>query len=508
MTAPLTHNAEAVLQQLVPLAQRVAAQLATEPNYPRSFALDILGRPTLDDGRSLGVALHLAAGGDISDLLPDTDDDLVTSTLVEMTIDSYPLLIAPADPSWPTPRVSLYRHPRRTELEAAIQGDATLAKLFPEDDPGIGRRGYFYSSLGRGGSIQNVMFGEMMVTSAWNIAEMTTGDPNLRSLVNVVRQNLKVLRRGIDNKQPVIPTRMVFTGFTTRGGETISTPWGSLRPIKTWERDHAPTSLESDVIGTQHDGTQVKVSHAGEMILETDLPYTIIPGKTPDWTDVPAPWPNIKGADVFRRRLEGVQLAVLLATDRPIGSWITARLAWSWVGDPYGYGPGMSWSDRQSAPGFMPHELSPEECTEVARWAALIESSWTPRIDIAVRRILSAANSRTDMADRLVDSVIVWENLFGTTQGEPRLRISAAMAWLLESDPTKREELQLKLKALYDDRSRIVHGGKPDEKMLGEQANSALHYARDALRALFSERPDILTLTDGATRSLRLLMGG
>ncbi|MBM7806194.1 hypothetical protein JOD57_002031 [Geodermatophilus bullaregiensis] len=454
------------------------------------------------------MTLHLAAGGDVSDLLPDSSDDPVVSALIEMTIDSFPLLLAPADAFWPTPRLSLYHHPQQLELQTAIQADATLARLFPEDDQGIGRRGFFYSSLGRGGGVQDVMFGEMIIASAWGALGMTTEEPSLHSLTALVRHNLKVLRQGIKGQQPAIPARMVFTGFTTRDGQSITTPWGALRPVRDWERSHAPASLEGDVVGTQHDGTEVKVSYAGEMTLDTDLPYTILPTKSPDWDNEPPPWPNIKGADVFRRRLEGVQLAVLLATDRPIGSWITAKLAWTWIGDPYGHGPSMSWSDPRSLPGFMPHELTSDECAEVARWAELVESSWTPRIDIAVRRILSAANSRTDMADRLVDSVIVWENLFGTSQGEPRLRISAAMAWLLRSEPTEREELRLKLKALYDDRSKIVHGGKPDEKLLGEQANAALQYAREALRTLFSERPDVLTLADGAARSLRLLMGG
>jgi hypothetical protein len=112
------------------------------------------------------------------------------------------------------------------------------------------------------------------------------------------------------------------------------------------------------------------------------------------------------------------------------------------------------------------------------------------------------------MADRLVDSVIVWENLFGTVEGEPRLRISAALAWLLTGDPIDREARQLELKRLYDYRSKIVHGGKPDEVALGEQANAALMHARDALRALFSDRTDVLALPDGAARSLRMIMGG
>lgn len=217
---------------------------------------------------------------------------------------------------------------------------------------------------------------------------------------------------------------------------------------------------------------------------------------------------GIRGADSLQRIIEGVQLAVLLATDRPVDGWVTARLAWTWTADPLGHGPHTSWAEVRSSLGFMPTELRSEECDSVGEWARLISTNWTTRIDIAVRRLIGAANTRTDLADRLVDAVIVWENLFGTSQGEPRLRISSAMAWLLSDSATAREDLQFKLKAIYDYRSKIVHGAKFDESSLAEQANAALVYARDTLRALLRDRPDVLNLSDGAARSLRMIMGG
>jgi len=160
------------------------------------------------------------------------------------------------------------------------------------------------------------------------------------------------------------------------------------------------------------------------------------------------------------------------------------------------------------SPSFMPYEISTKECDSVELWSTLIDQRWTPAIDISVRRLLSAANARTDMADRLVDAVIVWENLFGTSQGETRLRISSAMAWLLAGDQSTREQLQTKLRKIYDDRSKIVHGGKADEAVLAEQANAALMHARDTLRVLFSDRADVLALPDGAARSIRMILGG
>ena len=102
--------------------------------------------------------------------------------------------------------------------------------------------------------------------------------------------------------------------------------------------------------------------------------------------------------------------------------------------------------------------------------------------------------------------MIAWENLFGTSEGEPRLRITAAMAWLLEQDPTSREALQGALKKLYDDRSSIVHGGSVDVGSIGTRADDALGFAVRCLRVLFRERQDVLRLADGSARSLRLIL--
>lgn len=499
---------EVLTRELVPLAQYVASQVAAQPGLPRSFSLDVLARPTSDGHMSIGLALRRAAGGDVPDgLALRIADDAVKSEVTHMTMDAFPLLLAPTDPDWPMPRVSLYQHPRRAGLQAAVQADAVLQRMFTEDDSGLGKRGYILTSLGRGGTFQDVMFGDMIITSAWDTVRMTRQHPSLVDLVEQVHLNIDALRDAIGRGNPTVRALVVFTGFTTRDAQQVPTPWGLLRPLQGWERDLAPRALEGAVSGTSEDGSQVTVSYAGEMVLELDLPYSIAIRSWPAPDDIPE-LPKFTGVDTLRRSLEAIQLALLLATDRPSGSWATARMAWTWKEDPFSHGYGLEWSDVRSLPGFMPYELSPDECEQMSKWAQWIARGWTPRIDIAVRRLLSAANARTDMADRLVDSVIVWENLFGTSQGEPRLRISAAMAWLLASDPTAREALQTELKNLYDDRSKIVHGGKTDDPALAQSANAALTYARDALRALLRDRADVLELPDGAARSLRMIMGG
>lgn len=506
----LIETAEAVLMgPLISLAQRVAAQLAEQPSLPKAIALDFLALPLAADQRSLGVLLRTEARGQ-EEVVPPPCGDPIKAALHRLAVDAFPVLLAPTDPHWRTPHFSLFHHPARAELQAAVQQDEALRQLFTDDDPGLGRRGYLYTSHGRGGSFQDAMFAEMILASAWDFLTVTQPRPSLADLLARVGVHIDALRMAVRGEPVLVPGRIVFTGFVVHEPRAIATPWGVLRPIEEWERKLAPPGLEGAVSGTDAVGEHTTGLYAGEMVLETLVPYSIVIGQAYDFgSDVPEPWPTMPGMDASRRRLEGLQLALLLATQRPVGSWVTARLAWQWTADLFGHGGNVSWSNTTQQPGFMPYRLGEDECKAIEYWADLVGQRWSDKIDIGVRRLLSAANARTDMADRLVDAVIVWENLFGTSQGETRLRVSSAMAWLLQpADSEAREALQPQLRKIYDARSSIVHGGQASESMLVDQANAALTYARDILRLLFRDRANVLALPDGAARSNRLILGG
>jgi hypothetical protein len=66
----------------------------------------------------------------------------------------------------------------------------------------------------------------------------------------------------------------------------------------------------------------------------------------------------------------------------------------------------------------------------------------------------------------------------------------------------------MEIAKIYDLRSKIVHGST--QLSAGDQpkVDRALQIATDALRVLFESRPDLIALSDGATRSTRLLLGG
>jgi Apea-like HEPN len=149
----------------------------------------------------------------------------------------------------------------------------------------------------------------------------------------------------------------------------------------------------------------------------------------------------------------------------------------------------------------------------VSRWRkgiSSVASNRTGSIDVAIRRTLRAVAERTDFIDVLVDSVIAWENLMGSQQGEPTLRVSGSLAWLLGKTPTERMALRAELAKLYHLRSQVVHGNEriPDNDLVTKSQRS-LQITVSALRALFTDRLDLLReCKSGAERSNQILMGG
>lgn len=60
---------------------------------------------------------------------------------------------------------------------------------------------------------------------------------------------------------------------------------------------------------------------------------------------------------------------------------------------------------------------------------------------------------RRNPDDALLDAVIAWENLVGADEGETTLRITTALAWLLNRSPSERAATEERLRVLYRLRS-------------------------------------------------------
>lgn len=199
-----------------------------------------------------------------------------------------------------------------------------------------------------------------------------------------------------------------------------------------------------------------------------------------------------------------LSLALVLATSgdqRP-------RLDWEWRGviDPVdGIWDTQRLLDLQFAPAEV--GLTTEEYQEWALWHRTLESLPDSKLDVAMSRLVRAANEREDPADILVDSVIAWENMFGGKGGEVKFRITASMATIIAEQGAERRELQAHLAKIYDLRSKVVHGSLSVGIKERALCDDALELALRAFKAMLTEHAELLSL-DSGERSMRLLLGG
>lgn len=265
-----------------------------------------------------------------------------------------------------------------------------------------------------------------------------------------------------------------------------------------------PSSLIGALSATTPDGEQVVIDYSGDVVLEMDLPYELELGRF----EFGVEWPqHLRQFETVGRRIESLQLGLLLALRRERQPLVV--LAWQRILDPLAQGSGVSWSDTRRTPNLTPHQLSPEDVSDWASWITDVDRRRVPGIEVAVRRTIRAAMERADPADALVDAVIAWENLVGSRDGEPTLRVTAALAWLLEAEPEARRSRQIALKKLYTLRSDVVHGNRPLGNQEAQQGSrDAQAVAVDALGKLLRDQPELLQeCGDSNERSLRLIFG-
>lgn len=430
--------------------------------------------------------------------------------LASLTQDVYPLYLLPRESEhFPTSPISLFGHPLRSKFESAVLADSTLARIFTEEEEHTGKIGYAMRSAGQGGGVQLITFAETLIGSGWRQARIDNkAYPTVEQHIEATRAQLGIVRSALTGDSVTVPVRVAFTGVRLPSEEAFDLGWGVLRQAD--ERDqHVPRTIEGQLSGTGADGTDVVIDYSGNVVLEAAVPYLLIlrkfePGKQE--------WPQeLRAQEDVQKLVESVQLGALLSQQyNPTGP-ITVMPTWRYIHDPLAHGYQMSWSDPKMGRGFMPKQLDKDGGTEWKRFATLIQSNRTKYIDVAISRTLRASAERRDFVDVLVDAVIAWENLVGSQKGEPTLRVSGALAWLLEpGDLTKRTALKSELGKLYHLRSQVVHGNDTSsERELVQKSQRALGVAIDALRMFFTDRPDLLNeCRNGDDRSNRLLMGG
>lgn len=501
----LAPNQEAALGELVAFLGTLSSGTNAQPPALRALALGALGEFREDVGVSWARAARLSLGGD--DDLPRTKDAIAAS-LIAIAADVYPLCLLPRVDEHhfgflmgPPLASVVYRHPQTKTFEDAVMNDETLKRLFPEANEQSGRFGAVYRSTGSAGGIQLSMLASGLLENAWEAIGHL--DPDASTYARSALQQLDAIRTAIRGKPMTVKARVGITGLRLREGITVPLPWGVLREARESDRYMVPPGLSGQLSHTTEDGKQLIINYAGDLVVEMDVPYRIRLGAV----DVEAGWPDLISQEALDERLETLRIALILATTRK-----TPPLAfgtWSVFVDPLAIGGRSSgWRDPRKGRSFTPIVLSKAEAKRWGEWIHLVDERRVKNINVAVRRTLFSAADRVDPTDALVDAVIAWENLVGSRQGEPTLRVSTALAWLLAKSAEERQELRRTIVGLYNVRSDVVHGNRfltPQEA--NEKHQEALDIAVRALRAVFRSRPELLAdCKDSNERSHRLIL--
>ena len=112
---------------------------------------------------------------------------------------------------------------------------------------------------------------------------------------------------------------------------------------------------------------------------------------------------------------------------------------------------------RWNSSQYERREISNTQANEFCTWLIRLERL-PKKLDVSLKRLISASMDRMDASDAFIDAAMVWENLFGAKQ-ETTLRIKGAISLLLEpTDQEKRRLLMKEVNTLYEKRSRLVHG--------------------------------------------------
>lgn len=505
---PLGAAQETALAGLVGFLRQMLASYQSVAEWDTGWS-HILGAVNPEHDTTLANIVRLEAGGSI-DVEPVADP--VLAVLRELARDVFPLLLLPSSDTYPRPFhlssvVSLFRHPKRPTFDDAVMADSSLTTLFPQRDDQNGPYGTVLRSTGHGGGLQLIMLAEMLIKNAWAEADLDHDRPALEDLLAALDRQLTIIRRAAAGEPTEVAVRIGLAGVLLPPETVIDVGWGRLRAAKAWDERPVGGLIDGELTHTDAAGQTTTMKYSGDVVLETTAPFKLRVQEIDTDSDWPA---DLRSYDEVERKLESIRLGLVLASDEPTAAPAALLSTWRLTVDPLNHGLALGWADPKHNHHFLPRQLTAEQAAAWGEAARTVQAERKPALDVAIRRTLRAIAEREDGADVLLDAVIAWENLVGSQQGEPTLRVSSALAWLFApKDAAERRRLRTKFANLYHLRSGLVHGSKVlTSRKDYTDAQEAVTVAVDALRLLFGTRLDLLRdCRDSNERSIRLILG-
>jgi hypothetical protein len=441
-------------------------------------------------GMSYPNALRLASGGLTTDGGPDLP--AAEAAAASVLADAFPAYLLPPPARGATLSFERYPrpdfgHPGQAAFFGALADDDPLRGLFPlahplsppaPSEPRIADAVYVRMSYGGEAALSAFGFFGDLAANAYERAA-ARGELTPQSFVSAGLEALDELRSLAAGDEVLIPV-ITELACSAEPGFELKTELGTLRArARPTEPnpfpDHVPTTT-------------------GDLLAEIRVPLQLhVVGPAP--SGVPPRSEAQRWLENLSRAIDQIRLALLLSADGTAPP--ATRLLSSTICLPVDT-PMRSHSLASPFPftripsGAVARAASPH----IAAATRAVAQHHVPSLDIATRRVLSAHADRVDPADGLIDAIVALESLFGTGQGEVTLRLSVALARLLESDPARRRERMRQVRDLYGLRSKISHGVRVKASDLIEGHHQAAALALEVFQTLFFRRPELIAASE------------
>lgn len=318
-----------------------------------------------------------------------------------------------------------------------------------------------------------------------NIQTYFLGRANTESnFLRLVLEGFEELRRAVRGEKVRSIQITGYARIKLAKGAKIQTPWGHLYPapeVRPEAMVFRPGASETSCILVEEILSEVRFDRS--------------------------PNPPLLTEELTRLQRASLNASVLLPLScalasndtkspaGPVSTWTTLLLPFQ---------SGFGYSMPLLGPSLGPATDITGLVSEIDEWSRVVERAHSQTVDIAARRLVSAIGHRLDKADSLIDAVMVWENLVGTSN-ELTFRVTAALAKMLEPKPASRAEVRKKFANVYQVRSKLVHGVSVEQSDIHSACVDAIDVAIRAMRICYSRGGEWLSLSSNERAEAILL---